>query len=687
MVLSGHNQRARKNAEEVYKNSSLNFNDDDHGMHARVLLYVAALALIQGRKHYYTDMKKEYMADTRNRIFWTLLAEFSSQMSQKSVDPAIELLFKAHLTTENFLTNKEWWPLHSAAACKHTNDSDLVTIGQAITNHHEKAIGEAKLLPYHLAAAVRDPNLDVIRRLRGFSLRSSRVKDGHGNVPLHYAAYASNSVGMMELLLQDYPAGVTDKNADGRSCAHILCYNTSLNASELLSVILAVNPAATNVRDRDGQSCAHMLCDSENSPPDAADMLRLVLAASPSVATIPGKNGQLPLHDIMFRKDRWSQDVSQQQDMALQLIVAYPEGPAILDSIGQSPLHLLCTLQYSGMNLVLQSILTACPVATRVLDASGQTCAHLLTSPYQRQIQALELLRIMMTADPAIAAIQDEDGQLPLHFIVEDREQDLHYDEEEGDEGFGKELEAAALQLIRAYPEGCAVLNGDGESPLYRLCWLHYSFTGLGRILEAMLVSCPSAINIRDNRGRGPLHIVAKRKDVDFFRSLYVARPQAIQECDSENLTVLHHCVTAFTPNMAMLQVVYDLDPSAIMVVTNNGNSVLNLFLQYHHKNAVSEVACFLIRKYPEAALIADDGGRTPCSRMRSGPTMFNRLLLRAAPTYRPEELRALNYSARRMALFLFYVGVQSSGELTLFSRLSHSPRGWGLVRTVVSFL
>ena len=82
------------------------------------------------------------------------------------------------------------------------------------------------------------------------------------------------------------------------------------------------------------------------------------------------------------------------------------------------------------------------------------------------------------------------------------------------------------------------------------------------------------------------------------------------------------------------------------------------------------EVFRFLLRMYPDAASIPDSLGRTPYSKYVGRKNDHARLLLRADPTVNCVELHRLNYLARRMALFLFFVGVRADGELTLFSQL-----------------
>jgi len=483
---------------DPYTNSKIVFGEDDcNGMQARVLLSIAALVTINTRP-------KDDYEKAKNCVFWTLISEIATQMSQRShLDPVLNALSMARLTSDNFMANTEWWPLHSAAACKHASDDKIRIIGEVRLTDHTQGIGSVEVLPYHLAATVKDPNLDVIRRLRRFSLSAIRVMSTNGYLALHWAAKFSNSVGMLQELLQDYPGAITAKNSHGETCMHLLCSN---------------------------------------------------------------------------------------------------------------------------------------------------------------ELAVPEMLTMVLTASPTVATMQDNIGNLPLHVLT----------------GRGSQREQMALHLIEAYPEGPGVINLSGNTPL--LHWLRgsNSVRPLG-MFEVLLSSTYTDISFRDRRGANCLHLAGVSGDLEVFRRLYEARPQAISERDSRGATILHNC------SFALLQLVYDLYPSAVREVDNTGKTAIH----YPIPSSIERVR-FLIQKYPEAVSIPDDSGETPyrlhLSRRWGGLAVL-RLLLRAAPTLAPEELRRLNYSARRLALFVFYVGVRGDGRFTPFSRLSHSPKGENIVRSVVSFL
>jgi hypothetical protein len=114
-----------------------------------------------------------------------------------------------------------------------------------------------------------------------------------------------------------------------------------------------------------------------------------------------------------------------------------------------------------------------------------------------------------------------------------------------------------------------------------------------------------------------------------------------------------------------------------------------------NHRNEV-DILLRMLRDYPEAAVIRNFFG-TPyiISVGWSQDDHIQRLLLRAAPHQREfdvmqqeanlEELRRLNWEARRMGMFLSHWAVSTNPEPTIFARLRYSYPD--LLQRVISFL
>ena len=92
-----------------------------------------------------------------------------------------------------------------------------------------------------------------------------------------------------------------------------------------------------------------------------------------------------------------------------------------------------------------------------------------------------------------------------------------------------------------------------------------------------------------------------------------------------------------------------------------------------------------MIKYYSAGLLIKDSSGLTPLELCNSDLIMFRRIILRENPELNIEEYLELNYSARRMALFLAYAAINADGEPTIWCRIREQRMD--LLKQVVSFL
>jgi hypothetical protein len=230
-------------------------------------------------------------------------------------------------------------------------------------------------------------------------------------------------------------------------------------------------------------------------------------------------------------------------------------------------------------------------------------------------------------------------------------------------------------------------------------------------VVEFLLGLYPEAASVMTSNGCNLLRLTVEDEasrallKVQYLCSRY---PAMIQQRDGGGELPVHRATLSSTFK-AML-VMYEAGgieqfKTPIAHPTNAGSS-LNGYLPLHRfvsrrslllrdgsQTTLSEDAetfRWLLRLYPEAAGI--EGGKrdfkcTPYQRVvsRKLPDYYRRLLLRAAPTLNPAELRRLNYKERRMAMFLAFKAVTATTEVPLLVRLRGESKD--LVQRVVSFL
>jgi hypothetical protein len=98
------------------------------------------------------------------------------------------------------------------------------------------------------------------------------------------------------------------------------------------------------------------------------------------------------------------------------------------------------------------------------------------------------------------------------------------------------------------------------------------------------------------------------------------------------------------------------------------GNLALHCYLSWvsdsddvlHEVSEEADCLRFLLKHYPEAAAIDNSAGLSPYRQCvaQQTPSFVRRLMLLACPSLRPDQLKLLNYQARRQAMFLFFAAV-----------------------------
>jgi len=490
---------------------------------------------------------------SRSAVFWKFLSEITREISSTSPEEDLDtsLSMSLNIVQQSKSPSDAFDMIHLqlASACACTTEHEISLIGKEnVKKAHAYFSSNSNIVtPYHLAAKVCDPNMEIIRRLNNFFPRMGSFKDEKGWLPLHYAARYSNSVAMIQELLEDYPAGSSVKTLSGETPLQLVCSN----------------------------SCS-----------EAPSILRMLVAIDAKSVKIPKNDGRLPFHEVVTSNKLKTE---QQIEMFSILLSVHPEGVCVSDDRGKSCVFYTCELESQGAETLMEMIIKACPRAPQVLDLKGV---------------------------------------LPLHRV--------------------RSLEVAKL-LVAAYPQGLA---------------------------------------LNDETFRTPLHQAACRNNVEVVKYLYSCRPESLREY-ADDWTPLHFSAF-FSESKIVLEEVYNLDPSAIMATTAHGNTPLHTIAKSKKMNDINiSQFRFLLSKYPEAAKLKNQDGLTPYAlyKRRGGSDFICRLLLRAAPHINPEELKCYNYAERRMAMFLFFVGVHYEGKLTLFTRLRKVSKDHELIRRVIEYL
>jgi hypothetical protein len=195
-----------------------------------------------------------------------------------------------------------------------------------------------KATPAHYTAAAADSEETVsfMSLMAEACPRIAFTKGHDGWLPLHYAAKYSNSVEMLELLLQLNPSASSTATSSGDFPIHVLSRRTDMRDDlkvAMMKCLLEADPHSATALNGKGDTILHLLCATVCSCGD--DVVRLCLKVAPQLASLKDQYDRLPLN--VFTNCDHNDDKSA---AIMKLILeAYKEGAVMTQVGGFLPLH------------------------------------------------------------------------------------------------------------------------------------------------------------------------------------------------------------------------------------------------------------------------------------------------------------------------------------------------------------
>eukprot|EP01031_Cornospumella_fuschlensis_P028697 gene28697-34645_t len=202
---------------------------------------------------------------SRARVFWgavSTIAEIGIDTTTGHVDkrhPGASHLLRAFPNDQRASDGRGWLPLHWAAVIDQAEVNDVRNVAKADPLATVKGYSlPVSANPGHLIAAVRHPNMEVVRCLYDFYPRMAASKDFEGDLPLHYAARYSESVEMIQFLLQANPAATKAKGESNLVPLQCALYNQSPARLHIVTCLLDADPSAAQVVNPNGDTALHL---------------------------------------------------------------------------------------------------------------------------------------------------------------------------------------------------------------------------------------------------------------------------------------------------------------------------------------------------------------------------------------------------------------------------------------------
>jgi hypothetical protein len=188
----------------------------------------------------------------------------------------------------------------------------VACLGHNLTSDDHRALIEAdpmsiqsidgmkfKATPAHYAAAVTADKETVssLSLMAKSCPRIASVKDHNGWLALHYAAKYSDSVQMLELLLQLNPSASLSASPDFDKYfpLFILAERTDMRYGRkvaMMKCLLEADPNSATAVNGCGDTILHILCDNPCS--NSVELVRLCLKVAPQLASTRGQMDHLP---------------------------------------------------------------------------------------------------------------------------------------------------------------------------------------------------------------------------------------------------------------------------------------------------------------------------------------------------------------------------------------------------------
>jgi hypothetical protein len=189
--------------------------------------------------------KVQALGDAKRRVFWQSLMQVASfAENELQTNEALSTVLESFPDEQKAVDGRSWLPLHFAASLEETNPADINTI-LASNRGSINAGSDGRLInPCHLFSMTSsaNPNFMVLQQLKVHNSLMGLSITSDGNTPLHYAARHSNSVALIQELIQIHPPALRMLNSVGKTPFCLVFENTTSMAPNILREFLQTDP-------------------------------------------------------------------------------------------------------------------------------------------------------------------------------------------------------------------------------------------------------------------------------------------------------------------------------------------------------------------------------------------------------------------------------------------------------------
>ena len=430
---------------------------DDLFLHALEVL--GAISCITECGHNNTDIDM-----IKLRIFWKSIQEIATQnlddTRKKDSDvvktrSAVKMVLTAFPDQKKRIDGRMWLPMHFAVSVPNVELEDIrhlfederkaiVTFSTMDLPYGPRGLSVA---PCHLAVMINNPNMDLIELLKSDDQNFAKVLASNGSTPLHLAAEFSDSVTLIQQLVQLNPMALEMHNSKGETPLCRVARNSSHQAPQLLRALIDAAPQTVRLA-RNGKLPLHRFLHIEDASVDPAitkELVLILLEAFPDAAQVSDFNGQWPIYiaaqycsvDILRIITEANLEILSTTNATTIGSVAHcavlsgrleniryihskmPELFYTLNERHQTPLH-LATERFEPD--LIKEMVSLVPETARIVDVNGNNLLHILLSKVRDGHQVNNLIRHLLRLIPGGALAINKKRQTPydlLHSRIE----------------------------------------------------------------------------------------------------------------------------------------------------------------------------------------------------------------------------------------------------------------------------
>ena len=435
-------------------------NTDDLYLHA--LEVIGAISRILEGDSRYSSIKT-----MKQRIFWKTIQEIATQQLDEAKDDKgcpVNSRSATKMLLTAFPDNKKntWLPMHFAVVLPSVDIKNI----QVLLKLQPKALTtpvrinlpngsmDLSVMSYHLAVMAKPPNLAVIDLLKMLNPNFGRLIASNGSTALHFAAEFSNSVALIQKLIQLNPKALEMRNINGDTPLFCVAKNRSIEAPEILKALLHAAPNSVGLQHNGLLPLHHFLSDGGSV---GLESILILLEAYSDAVNIPSHgDGWMPIH-IAAR--HCSVDI-------LRVITeANPEQLSVTVPVIGSVAHCAAVSETSTNICYIHSIM---PELFHSVNEQHKTPLQIRTEEWSDRVQ--EIVNLV----PETARNVDSNGDNLLHTLITTGNLD-------------NDLIRLFLRLI---PGGAIAVNNQGQTPYDLLVPSSKSFILTRRLL--LLAGAPS---------------------------------------------------------------------------------------------------------------------------------------------------------------------------------------------------